>query len=230
MLLPVSAPFHCALMKPAADRLAGELDGVAVAAPRIPVVRNVDAGVTTSADEVQAVPRPPGGEPGALDRLRRCAWRARGRRPSSRSGPAACSPACSSARSTARAGTRWRTPRRSTRRSQRLRGARRMTEAKPLAGPRRDRHRRDPRHRPGDRPLAGRGRGFRGSLWPRRGPARAAVKELERTGRDGAGRRGGCGQARGRRPAGRGGPRSASGASTSSSTTRGSRATSSWSG
>jgi [acyl-carrier-protein] S-malonyltransferase len=50
--LPVSAPFHCALMKPAADRLAGELQHVAVADPKIPVVRNVDAGVTRSAGDV----------------------------------------------------------------------------------------------------------------------------------------------------------------------------------
>jgi [acyl-carrier-protein] S-malonyltransferase len=54
MLLPVSAPFHCALMKPAADRLAAALEGVPVAAPRIPVVRNVDAGLSTSAEEVKA--------------------------------------------------------------------------------------------------------------------------------------------------------------------------------
>jgi len=52
-LLPVSAPFHCALMKPAADRLADELEGIAVSAPRVPVVRNVDAGLTLSADEVK---------------------------------------------------------------------------------------------------------------------------------------------------------------------------------
>ena len=53
VMLPVSAPFHCALMKPAADRLAGELDRVTVTAPRIRIVRNVDGGVTTSADEVK---------------------------------------------------------------------------------------------------------------------------------------------------------------------------------
>jgi [acyl-carrier-protein] S-malonyltransferase len=53
VMLPVSAPFHSALMKPAADRLAGELSAVPVSAPRIPVVRNVDAGLTTSADEVK---------------------------------------------------------------------------------------------------------------------------------------------------------------------------------
>jgi len=56
MLLPVSAPFHCALMKPAADRLAVELERVTVSAPRFPVVRNVDAGVTTTADEVKPPP------------------------------------------------------------------------------------------------------------------------------------------------------------------------------
>ena len=50
--LPVSAPFHCALMKPAAERLAAELRDVAVTAPRIPVVRNVDAGVTRTAADV----------------------------------------------------------------------------------------------------------------------------------------------------------------------------------
>jgi [acyl-carrier-protein] S-malonyltransferase len=53
VMLPVSAPFHCALMKPAADRLAAELDRVAVSPPRIRIVRNVDGGVTTSADEVK---------------------------------------------------------------------------------------------------------------------------------------------------------------------------------
>lgn len=52
VLLSVSAPFHSQLMRPAADRLAGELGKVRVSAPKIPVVRNVDAGLTTSADEV----------------------------------------------------------------------------------------------------------------------------------------------------------------------------------
>jgi [acyl-carrier-protein] S-malonyltransferase len=41
--LPVSAPFHCALMKPAEERLAPELRGVASRDPRVPVVANVDA-------------------------------------------------------------------------------------------------------------------------------------------------------------------------------------------
>jgi [acyl-carrier-protein] S-malonyltransferase len=41
--LPVSAPFHCALMRPAAEKLAAELARVRFAAPRIPVVSNVEA-------------------------------------------------------------------------------------------------------------------------------------------------------------------------------------------
>jgi [acyl-carrier-protein] S-malonyltransferase len=41
--LAVSAPFHCALMKPAEDRLAIDLQALAVNDPRIPVVANVDA-------------------------------------------------------------------------------------------------------------------------------------------------------------------------------------------
>jgi [acyl-carrier-protein] S-malonyltransferase len=41
--LQVSAPFHCALMEPAADKLAAELAGVAFGAYRLPVVTNVEA-------------------------------------------------------------------------------------------------------------------------------------------------------------------------------------------
>ncbi len=40
--LPVSAPFHSALMRPAAERLRGYLESVALAAPRIALVNNVD--------------------------------------------------------------------------------------------------------------------------------------------------------------------------------------------
>jgi [acyl-carrier-protein] S-malonyltransferase len=53
VLLPVSAPFHCSLMAPAAEALARELAPVTVRDPRVPVVRNVDAGVTRSAGEVK---------------------------------------------------------------------------------------------------------------------------------------------------------------------------------
>jgi [acyl-carrier-protein] S-malonyltransferase len=42
ILLPVSAPFHCALMKPAEERLAPELRALPVVDPRVPVVANVD--------------------------------------------------------------------------------------------------------------------------------------------------------------------------------------------
>lgn len=41
--LPVSAPFHSPLMAKAATRLSGALDGVAIHAPRVPVIGNVDA-------------------------------------------------------------------------------------------------------------------------------------------------------------------------------------------
>jgi [acyl-carrier-protein] S-malonyltransferase len=43
LLLPVSAPFHCALMKPAADVMAEALDDVQINAPAVPVVANVRA-------------------------------------------------------------------------------------------------------------------------------------------------------------------------------------------
>jgi [acyl-carrier-protein] S-malonyltransferase len=52
VLLPVSAPFHCSLMSPAAEGLAVELGKVTVSDPTIPVVRNVDAGVTRRAADV----------------------------------------------------------------------------------------------------------------------------------------------------------------------------------
>ena len=46
--LPVSAPFHCALMKPAEERLAPELRALRVEDPRVPIVANVDAEPTRS--------------------------------------------------------------------------------------------------------------------------------------------------------------------------------------
>ena len=53
VMLPVSAPFHCALMAPAAERLADELDAITASDPTFPVVRNADAGVTRTAAEVK---------------------------------------------------------------------------------------------------------------------------------------------------------------------------------
>jgi [acyl-carrier-protein] S-malonyltransferase len=53
VMLPVSAPFHCRLMRPAAERLARELEGVTVEAPRVPVIRNVDAQPYAGAAEIR---------------------------------------------------------------------------------------------------------------------------------------------------------------------------------
>src|SRR5438105_1547124 len=53
VMLPVSAPFHCSLMAPAGARLAPELEAAEVTDPTVPVVRNVDAGVTRTADDVR---------------------------------------------------------------------------------------------------------------------------------------------------------------------------------
>ena len=47
LLLAVSAPFHSSLMKPAAERLREKLAAVNIAAPRIPVVNNIDVAVQT---------------------------------------------------------------------------------------------------------------------------------------------------------------------------------------
>jgi [acyl-carrier-protein] S-malonyltransferase len=49
--LPVSAPFHCALMKPAQDRLAEDLARVAFRDPEPPLVNNVDARVVRTGEE-----------------------------------------------------------------------------------------------------------------------------------------------------------------------------------
>jgi [acyl-carrier-protein] S-malonyltransferase len=51
--LPVSAPFHSSLMKPAAERLRERLATVALAAPQIPVVNNIDVAVQTEADAIR---------------------------------------------------------------------------------------------------------------------------------------------------------------------------------
>jgi [acyl-carrier-protein] S-malonyltransferase len=40
-MLPVSAPFHCALMQPAADAMAEALAGACITTPRVPLVANV---------------------------------------------------------------------------------------------------------------------------------------------------------------------------------------------
>jgi [acyl-carrier-protein] S-malonyltransferase len=55
--LAVSAPFHCALMRPAAERLARALDPIAVRTPRIPVVHNVTARENRDAERIKALLR-----------------------------------------------------------------------------------------------------------------------------------------------------------------------------
>jgi [acyl-carrier-protein] S-malonyltransferase len=53
LLLPVSAPFHSSLMKPAAEKLRLALGDVAFAAPQIPVLNNVDVAVRQDADAIR---------------------------------------------------------------------------------------------------------------------------------------------------------------------------------
>ena len=43
LMLPVSAPFHCSLLRPAAERLAAHLASIRIQQPQIPVINNVDA-------------------------------------------------------------------------------------------------------------------------------------------------------------------------------------------
>lgn len=50
VMLPVSAPFHCALMQSAQDEVARVLAGLAINAPRIPVAANATGGLVTTAD------------------------------------------------------------------------------------------------------------------------------------------------------------------------------------
>ena len=51
--LPVSAPFHSSLMKPAAERLKLALAGVALAEPKIPVVNNIDVAIESNPDRIR---------------------------------------------------------------------------------------------------------------------------------------------------------------------------------
>jgi [acyl-carrier-protein] S-malonyltransferase len=53
VLLPVSAPFHCALMQPAADAMAEALSQVTMTAPVVPLVANVTASMTRDPEEIR---------------------------------------------------------------------------------------------------------------------------------------------------------------------------------
>jgi len=53
--LPVSAPSHCALMKPAAEKLSGSLANISLSLPAIPVVHNVNVDSAKSTDELASL-------------------------------------------------------------------------------------------------------------------------------------------------------------------------------
>lgn len=53
VLLPVSAPSHCQLMKPAADQLADRLADIAIHSPTIDVINNVDVAIVKEADAIR---------------------------------------------------------------------------------------------------------------------------------------------------------------------------------
>lgn len=55
LLLPVSAPFHCDLMQPAAAAMSDELAAVVISAPKVPVVVNVRAEAVTEPDRIRAL-------------------------------------------------------------------------------------------------------------------------------------------------------------------------------
>lgn len=54
MLLPVSAPFHCAMMQPAADVMAEALAATEIVSPSLPLVANVTASMTVDAETIRA--------------------------------------------------------------------------------------------------------------------------------------------------------------------------------
>ena len=53
VLLPVSAPFHSSLIRPAADRLGDRLAELVFSAPKIPVVNNVDVSIESDPDRIK---------------------------------------------------------------------------------------------------------------------------------------------------------------------------------
>ena len=55
LLLPVSAPFHCPLMQPAADAMQAALAEVALQAPLVPVYANVTAAPVADPDTIRAL-------------------------------------------------------------------------------------------------------------------------------------------------------------------------------
>ncbi len=103
VMLPVSAPFHCALMQPAQEEVARVLAGLTMHDPRIPVAANVTGGLVTTADAARdALIRQVTGAVRWVDCVQSlmaglCPRRVRrGCDVSSKSAPARCSAACSS--------------------------------------------------------------------------------------------------------------------------------------
>jgi [acyl-carrier-protein] S-malonyltransferase len=94
MLLPVSAPFHCPLMQPAADAMADALKDAQISNPSVPVVTNVSAQDRCRTPDPARPAGRAGHRQGALARKRRLdaclAWSALPRRAPK------CSPPCSS--------------------------------------------------------------------------------------------------------------------------------------
>jgi len=53
LILPVSVPSHCALMKPAAEQLSSVLDELTIQMPSVEVIRNVDVSVSITVDDIR---------------------------------------------------------------------------------------------------------------------------------------------------------------------------------
>jgi [acyl-carrier-protein] S-malonyltransferase len=53
LLLPVSAPFHSSLMKPAAEKLKARLEEIEIAAPQVALINNIDVAVEVDADRIR---------------------------------------------------------------------------------------------------------------------------------------------------------------------------------
>jgi len=55
MLLPVSAPFHCPLMQPAADEMAAKLADVKIVPPSVPLVSNITADEVSDPETIRSL-------------------------------------------------------------------------------------------------------------------------------------------------------------------------------
>lgn len=53
VMLPVSAPFHSALMRPAAEKLAVRLAEISISSPKIPVINNVDVAIESDSEKIR---------------------------------------------------------------------------------------------------------------------------------------------------------------------------------